>query len=129
MIKTVKQMTIDKLSSGSGQERMNGEKVGLSLLKYSPIVGIGLGSYRTFSLGTNILLNIGIVGLISYIYILYVTLKELLKYRKKEETISVMFLISIIGVTIAFFVGVPDLTLTYYWMIIVFGYKYATLKD
>ncbi len=129
MIKTVKQMTIDKLSSGSGQERMNGEKVGLSLLKYSPIVGIGLGSYRTFSLGTNILLNIGIVGLISYIYILYVALKELLKYRKKEETISVMFLISIIGVTIAFFVGVPDLTLTYYWMIIVFGYKYATLKD
>lgn len=129
MIKTVKQMTIDKLSSGSGQERMNGEKIGLSLLKYSPIVGIGLGSYRTFSLGTNIVLNMGIVGLISYIYILYVTLKELLKYRKKEETISVMFLISIIGGTIAFFVGVPDLTLTYYWMLIVFGYKYATLQN
>lgn len=129
MIKTVKQMTIDKLSSGSGQERMNGEKIGLSLLKYSPIIGIGLGSYRTFSLGTNIVLNMGTVGLISYIYILYVTLKELLKYRKKEETISVMFLISIIGGTVAFFVGVPDLTLTYYWMLIVFGYKYATLQD
>lgn len=61
MVKTVKQMTIDKLSSGSGQERIEGEKLGLSLLKYSPIVGIGLGSYRTFSLGTNVLLNMGAI--------------------------------------------------------------------
>lgn len=40
-----------------------------------------------------------------------------------------MFLIAILGTTIALFVGVPDLTFTYYWMLIVFGYKYATLQD
>lgn len=129
MIKTVKQMTIDKLGSGSGQERMKGEKIGFSLLKNSPIVGIGLGSYRTFSLFTNILLNIGVVGLVAFFYILFVVIKPLWKYRKKEEGIAVILLIAILGTTIAFFVGVPDLTFTYYWMLLVFGYKYATLED
>ena len=86
------------------------------------------GSYRTFSLFTNILLTTGIIGLASYLYILFVVLKELIKYRKKEETMSVMFIISIIGITIAFFAGVPDLIYTYYWIILVLGYKYATLE-
>ncbi len=128
MIATLKQMTVDKLSSGSGQERMEGEKVGLSLLKYSPIIGLGIGSYRTFNLFTNILLNTGIIGIIAFLYILFVVLMALIKYRKKEEAISIMFIIAIIGTTIAFFVGVPDLEFTFYWMILVFGYKYATLE-
>ncbi len=129
MIITLKQMTIDKLGSGSGQERINGESIGMQMFKYSPIFGLGFGSYRTFSLFTNVLLNAGILGILALFYILYVVIKPLIKYRKKEEAISVMFLISIIGVTIAFFVGVPDLELTYYWMLLIFGYKYATIKD
>ncbi len=129
MIITIKQMTIDKLGSGSGQERMKGESIGMQMFKYSPIFGLGFGSYRTFSLFTNVLLNAGILGILALFYILYVVIKPLIKYRKKEEAISVMFLISIIGVTIAFFVGVPDLELTYYWMLLVFGYKYASIED
>ncbi len=128
MTKMLKQMTIDKLVSGSGQERLNGEKIGLSMLKYSPIFGIGFGSYRTFSLFTNILLNTGIVGICAYLYILYIVIKELIKYRKKDEATSVMFLISIIGSSMAFFVGVPDLVLTFYWIIMVIAYKYSTLE-
>lgn len=128
MLKTLKQMTVDKLASGSGQERMEGERIGLSMFKYSPIFGLGFTSYRTFSLFTNILINAGIFGILAYLYILYVVIKELIKYRKKDEATSVMFLISIIGTTIAFFVGVPDLLYTFYWIIIVLAYKYAVLE-
>lgn len=129
MLITLKQMTIDKLSTGSGQERMDGEKIGLSMFKYSPIFGLGFCSYRTFSLFTNILLNTGILGVLAYFYILYIVIKELIEYRKREETLSIAFLISIIGTTICLFAGVPDLLYTFYWIIIVIGYKYATLKE
>lgn len=129
MISTIKQMTIDKLGTGSGVERMKGESIGLELLKHSPVVGIGLGSYRTFSLFTNILLNMGIIGIIGFFYILFVVIKELWKCRKEDEGVAVMLLIAILGTTVALFVGVPDLTFTYYWMMLVFGYKYSTLKD
>ena len=128
LIKTFKKMTIEKMGTGSGQERMEGEKIGLSMFKYSPIFGLGFTSYRTFSMFTNILVNAGILGILAYLYILFVVIKALIKYRKKDETSSVMFLISIIGTTIAFFVGVPDLLYTFYWIIIVLGYKYATLE-
>ncbi|MCI8620636.1 MAG: hypothetical protein HFJ50_02150 [Clostridia bacterium] len=71
MVKMVKQMTIDKLGSGSGQERMKGEEVGMKLFKHSPIVGIGIGSYRTFSMFTNVLLNMGIVrNSFTFIYLI-----------------------------------------------------------
>lgn len=129
MLKTLHQMTIGKLASGSGQERMRGEEIGLSLLKHSPIFGIGLGSYRTFSLFTNTLLNMGIIGAVSLLYMLFVPIKALIKYRKKDETICVMLLIAIIGTAISFFVGVPDLTYTFYWMFLIFGYKYATIEE
>ena len=51
-----------------------------------------------------------------------------MEIQTKDEPVSMMFLISIIGMTAGFWVGVPDLVLTYYWMIMVFGYKYATLE-
>ena len=126
--KTVKQMTVDKLMSGSGKERLNGEGIGLSMFKHSPVFGLGFGSYRTFSMFTNILLNTGVVGMLIYLISLGIVIKELWRYRQKDEPVSMMFLISIIGMTAGFWVGVPDLVLTYYWMIMVFGYKYATLE-
>ena len=96
-------MTVGKLKSGSGQERMRGEKIGLAMLKYSPMFGIGFGSYRTFSMFTNVLLQAGIFGAFSLLLIIYLVIKELWKLRKQEEKISVMFLISIISATIGFF--------------------------
>lgn len=126
---TIKQMTINKLTSASGADRIERESEGFKMFQYSPIFGVGLGSFRTFTLFTNILLNIGVVGIVAYCYIIYVAVKALIKYRKKEENISIMFLISIIGATIGLCVSVPDFVLTYYWIIIVLGYKYAIIKE
>ena len=93
---TLKQMTVDKLLSQSGRERLGAERAGLELLKYSPIFGIGFGSYRTLSLFSNVLLSTGAIGLIAFGYIFYVVLKNVIKYRKKEEIMSVVFCISIV---------------------------------
>lgn len=72
MISTIKQMTIGKLASASGQDRMQGDLIGFSMIKYSPIVGIGFGAYRPFSMFTNVLLGSGVIRIISFcIYILY----------------------------------------------------------
>jgi len=112
MARTIKQMTIDKLASGSGQERMSMESKGFSLFKYSPIFGLGFGSFRTFSLFTNILINTGIFGAIIYLYMIFITVKELFKNRKEDEALSVMFIVSVLGGSVSFFAGVPDLVLT-----------------
>lgn len=129
LAKTIKEMTINKLTSESGEDRMSREAEGFKMFQYSPVFGVGLGSFRTFTLFTNILLNIGIVGIVSYAYILFVVIKELIEYRKKEESISIMFLMSILGTSLCLCISVPDFVLTYYWMIIVFAYKYTTIKD
>lgn len=126
---TIKQMTINKLTSASGTDRISREAEGFKMFQYSPIFGVGLGSFRTFTLFTNILLNTGVVGIIAYCYILFVVLKELIKYRRKEENMSIMFILSIIATTIGLCLSVPDFVLTYYWIIIVLAYKYTTAKE
>ena len=61
MLNTLKQMTIDKLISNSGQERMKTEEEGFAILTRSPIIGVGFGTYRTLTLPTNVLLGSGIL--------------------------------------------------------------------
>lgn len=60
MFNTLKDMTINKIKTMSGQERMGAEKVGLGIYQESPIVGIGFGSYRTLSMFTSVLISTGI---------------------------------------------------------------------
>ena len=127
--KTLKEMTIAKLSSGSGQERTRREVLGFEIYINSPIFGVGFGSFRTFTLFTNVMVNMGIIGLLSLIYILVITIKTIIKNRKKDEMYAIMFLLSIIGMTVAFTISVPDLIYVYYWIIIVCAYKYFTIES
>lgn len=127
IINNLKQMTIYKFVSNSGQERTIREIEGFKLFKYSPIVGIGIGSFRTFSLFTNILVNTGILGCTSFIGIIVIVLKALIQNRKKDEVTSIMLIISIISTSVVMFVGVPDFIYIYYWIMLVLGYKYAKL--
>ena len=118
------QMTVAKLSSGSGLERLAREAQGLELYKNSIVFGLGFGSFRTFSIITNMLVNTGIIGVLSIIYIWIISFGTLLKNRKNNEKIALTFLLSLLGMTVALITSVPDLIYIYYWLIIVFGYKY-----
>ena len=129
LVETIKEMTILKLSSDSGQERMSREILGMEIFIKSPVFGVGLGSFRTFTLFTNILINMGILGLVAYMYILFIVLKTVIKNREKDQMYALIFSLSILGMTVAFAISIPDLIYIYYWMILVFAYKYFTLED
>lgn len=126
---TLKEMTIAKLSSGSGQERMRREVLGFDIYKNSPIFGVGFGSFRTFTLFTNVMVNMGIIGVLSLIYILFVVIRTIIVNRNKDEMHALMFLLSIIGMVVAFMISIPDLIYIYFWIILVFAYKYFTIED
>ena len=120
----IKETTISKLASGSGKERMDREKLGIEIFKISPIFGVGFGSFRTFSILTNLLVNTGIVGLMSFLYIIYVVFKKIILNREKDEKYFLIFLISTIGMLVALFISVPDLIYIYFWSILVLAYNY-----
>lgn len=126
---TIKEMTISKLSSDSGKERMSREILGFEIYKISPIFGVGFGSFRTYTIFTNILVNVGILGILSYIYILFIVCKTIIANRKKDEKQALIFLLSILGMTLALAISIPDLIYIYYWIVLVFAYKYFMINE
>jgi len=124
----IKEMTISKLSSGSGQQRFERELLGLEIYSISPIFGVGFGSFRTFILFTNVLVNIGVLGLISLFYLLYIVFEKLIINRKKDENYFLIFIFSIIGMLVAFSISIPDLIYIYFWIILVLAYNYFNIE-
>ncbi len=126
---TLKEMTVDKLSSDSGMERTNREIVGMKIYIQSPIFGVGFVSYRTYTLYTNILVNTGILGFFALIYLLFVVIKKLIINMKKDKCMALIFLLSILGMSIVFLISVPDLIYVYFWAILVLAYKYFDVAE
>lgn len=120
----IKNMTVSKLSTGSAQERLKREQLSIEFFKKSPIFGVGFGSFRTFSMLTNITVNIGILGLIVFIYLNYIVFSKIFKNIKNDIKYGLIFLLSIVGMSIALAISIPDLIYIYYWIIFVLSYKY-----
>ena len=55
-------LVLNKLQTGSGQERLGAAARALELLRQHPIFGVGWGSNRTFDLVTNVFTTTGILG-------------------------------------------------------------------
>ena len=129
VINSILEITINKINTGSAEERWAREEEGINIYKLSPIFGVGITSVRTFTLFTNILVNVGIIGLISMIYIFYVALKNVIKNRKKDYLAALVFIFSIIGMLVPFIFSVPDISFIYCWIILVLAYNYFNCKD
>lgn len=126
---TMIELTIKKFQTGSAFQRLNREKIALEGYKKSIIFGLGYCSFRTYTLFTNLLVNIGIVGLISFVYILIVVFVELFKQRKKDNEMYLIFTLSIIGMLIPFIISIPDINYLYFWIVIICAYKYFTIEE
>lgn len=124
IIDMFKDMTINKVNLESGHERGNAVKMSLEILKQAPILGAGWGSFRSLDTTTNLLANTGFIGLCSYIYIIYIPIKECILHRKCNETIAISLALMIIIPTIGLLISIPDLIFGYYWIIIVLGYNF-----
>lgn len=123
-----KDMTINKKNLESGQERGNAIKMALHIFKQSPVLGAGWGSFRSLDLLTNLLANVGVVGLLSFFYIIYTAVVKTVGYRKECEEASVALSLTIIVPTILLSISIPDLIFGYYWIGIVVAYNYCTVN-
>ncbi len=128
-VDAIKEMTVNKLDSGSGQERLQREKDGIRFFRLSPIFGIGYFSYRTFSLFTNALVNMGILGLFAVVYLFYIVIKQIIINRKKDKEKFLLFLLCVIGMCIAYLISIPDFGYIYCWIILVCAYKYFDCEE
>ncbi|MGH7541718.1 MAG: O-antigen ligase family protein, partial [Gemmatimonadota bacterium] len=60
---------LEKLGTTSGQVRLDTAIEGLELFLRFPLLGVGWGSYRTFDLGTNLLVSVGVLGFACFAWI------------------------------------------------------------
>ena len=129
VIDSILEITVNKLNTGSAEERWGREKEALGIYKLSPIFGVGITSVRTFTLFTNILVNVGIIGLISIIYIFYVVIRNTIKKYKEDNLVALVLIFSVIGMLVPFIFSVPDISYIYCWIIIVLAYNYFNIED
>ncbi|GAA0083793.1 hypothetical protein UT300007_02320 [Clostridium sp. CTA-7] len=125
IVDTLKDITVNKGNLQTGHERTNAIKMSLTILSSSPLFGAGWGSFRSLDLTSNLLANTGIIGLCSYIYILFVVIKEIFRYRDINENLAIAFILSITISSIALLISIPDLNYGYYWMMIALGFNYC----
>ena len=126
---TINEMTVNKANSGSGNERFTQNKTALQIFAKYPILGVGYGSYRPFAMFINILANMGILGLISILYLLYVVISKILDNYDKEKTFAIALLLSIVTMIFCFSISIPDMIYLFFWLILVVGYKYFSISD
>ena len=128
-VNTLMELTIHKLKSGSGIERIGQEKEAIKYFKLSPIIGIGYGTISTYIVFTNILINMGILGFIIFIFIIVYCVLGIIKNRKKDILSALGLLFSILGMLIAFSSSVADITYLFFWGILILGYKYFVSEE
>lgn len=129
VIKTLCELTINKLKSGSGQIRLNQEKVGIQHFMKSPILGLGYGTIATYTLFVNVLVNFGILGAINFIAILFLCIISIKRNSIKDKFLAEGIIFSIICICICFASSISDLTYLFFWGIMILGYKYFADSD
>ncbi|MBU3103153.1 O-antigen ligase family protein [Clostridium gasigenes] len=124
-----KDMTINKTKLDSGKERANAVQMAFEIFKQAPMVGAGWGSFRSLDMLTNLLANTGILGVISFFYIIYTCIKRTILYKEYNEIMAVGLGLMIIIPTIALSISIPDLVFGYYWIGIVVAYNYCDITE
>jgi hypothetical protein len=117
-------LTINKFNNISGQERLKGFINGLSLFINYPVLGVGYGSNRTYDLVTTILSNTGILGFSTFLMIIIIAIRILIKYnktaKKDNKLIAIGLLFSLLNAVFGFMISIPDLIFLYFWIILGF---------
>ena len=125
MFSIIQNITTQKASSYSGEERLETFKLGIKTLCDSYFIGTGWGSNRTFELGSTLLANVGLAGFISFIAIVVYLNYYLVTYRKKcsqlnngLSTVILSLQISFMSMLVLMFVSIPDFVNCYYLLIL-----------
>lgn len=128
VVDTFYQLTILKATTGSGEERSESFFHGIKVLSDTFYLGSGFGSNRNFDLGSTILANTGIIGLILFmcsfggvILISLLKAKKILRLEKNLDDaakITIGLVSALMTALALMFTSVPDYVNMYFWLII-----------
>lgn len=109
---------ISKMQSGSGITREYWNIAALRNYYSSPIIGVGYKQSRASSIIYTLLSELGVVGLVSYVFLnihlVYYALSKKAQKQNGMEFTSIC--LAIIGVVICQIIAVPDVDICTYWM-------------
>ena len=125
---SIYQLTILKSETGSGNERSESFFHGIKLLSDTFYLGSGFASNRNFDMGSTILANTGIIGLILFIcsfggaiaFSLFKT-KMSVKLNSRLDDVNkiVISLVSaLVTALVLMFISIPDFVNMYFWLIL-----------
>ncbi|MDI6619036.1 MAG: hypothetical protein QME45_10250 [Clostridiales bacterium] len=133
IIGTLKFVSINKLNTKSGIDRRKGFVNAIEVFFHSPIIGVGWGRIRSFDLISTLLANTGILGALSFVAVVFYSLKSILKtINIKDNSLSVISLsigISIIMGLFSFAVAIPDIFYYYFWIVIGMAISLNDIKN
>jgi hypothetical protein len=114
----------DKLSTGSGQVRFGALLRGVEILFSTYLLGTGWGSNRTTELYSTLLANIGLAGFASFIFLLWLVIKQTLIIARRNQGINDSLSVMSQALLGSFFmslfllgISIPDFIYTYFWLI------------
>lgn len=105
----VDQLLLNKLDTGSGQERLLTVSMGWRAFLDSPIIGVGWGSITSMDLVVRLLSNVGLVGAFVFFAFMLSTIHKLWRYTKYDFS-SNYFLVVVSAANLLAFIS--------YWAVI-----------
>jgi hypothetical protein len=122
------ELTFDKSSTGSGDERAYSFYHGLDVLVSTFYFGSGFGSNRNFDLVSTLLSNTGVVGFVLFIFSfglvifnsLYVAKLQLRQGYSLSDCSKIQIGLSagLVTAIVLMFISIPDFVNMYFWLIL-----------
>ncbi|MDC7236751.1 MAG: O-antigen ligase family protein [Sphaerochaetaceae bacterium] len=112
--KLLDQVIFNKFSSSSAKVRSNWNKSAFYAFKDNILFGTGFKNYRASSLLFSIIANLGLMGILMYLSLIYSIIKTKTKSVKKYNYV-VKSKMMLFGVVISQFIACPDLDFCVFW--------------
>lgn len=123
---------LNKMESGSGIARHYWNLAAIRNYNSSPFFGIGYKEGRASSLIYTLLAELGIFGLLTYIFMCFAIIKPIIFNKNKVLSEEFGLRLALVSVIIGQIIAIPDLDICTFWMWMNFlalsFYKYKNIK-
>ncbi|WP_050183308.1 hypothetical protein [Domibacillus robiginosus] len=105
-------------SNFSGADRIEKVIHHLDAFTYSPILGLGFGTTRSYDAFTTILCNLGIIGMLIFILYVFTSIRKINKVKRgSNKDIAKSLQAAFICWLIMFMISVPEMYFIYLWIL------------
>lgn len=109
---------LEKLYSSSFEHRSLSNLHTFEILKETYFLGSGLGSNRPSSFIASIASNLGVIGVILFLFLIFCVIQAYLKLRKLDNNLDYTFWMLVIFV-LSMAISIPDISCEYLWICLV----------